>query len=150
MCNLSASDEVIGKSEYRRKLVSMNSARTLGAYIYSDCGFGESTQDMVFAGHDLICENGSVLAETKKFDDKEVIYADIDLKRLAHERQRANTFETDDNISKVIFDTTPKADLELKRDFPRTPFVPRMKDDLERRCEEILLLLSLLYMLSTD
>lgn len=138
ICNLSASDEVIGKSEYRRKLVSMNSARTLGAYIYSDCGFGESTQDMVFAGHDLICENGSVLAETKKFDDKEVIYADIDLKRLSHERQRANTFETDDSISKVIFDTNPKADLELKRDFPRTPFVPRMKDDLERRCEEII------------
>ena len=138
ICNLSASDEVIGKSEYRRKLVSMNSARTLGAYIYSDCGFGESTQDMVFAGHDLICENGTVLAETKKFDEVEVIYADIDLKRLAHERQRANTFETDDNISKVFFDTEPKADLDLRRDFPRTPFVPRMKGDLERRCEEII------------
>ena len=138
MCNLSASDEVIGKSEYRRRLVSMNSARTLGAYIYSDCGFGESTQDMVFAGHDLICENGTVLAETVKFGDNEVIYADIDLKRLAHERQRANTFEEDDSISRVIFDTTPKADLVLQRDFPRTPFVPRMKGDLERRCEEII------------
>lgn len=138
ICNLSASDEVIGKSEYRRKLVSMNSARTLGAYIYSDCGFGESTQDMVFSGHDLIAENGSILAETNKFEGTEVIYADVDLKKLSYERQRGNTFETEAVISKVIFDTAPESNLKLIRTFPKTPFVPSAKGDLTRRCEEII------------
>ena len=89
--NLSASDEIIGKAGYRRDLVRQQSGRLLCAYLYADAGFGESTQDLVFAGHDLIAENGALLAESKMFSQG-IIYADIDLQRLAHERQRMNTF----------------------------------------------------------
>ena len=91
--NLSASDEIIGKAGYRRDLVRQQSGRLLCAYLYADAGFGESTQDLVFAGHDLIAENGALLAESKMFSQG-IIYADIDLQRLAHERQRMNTFES--------------------------------------------------------
>ena len=90
--NLSASDEIIGKAGYRRDLVRQQSGRLLCAYLYADAGFGESTQDLVFAGHDLIAENGAMLAESRMFEQG-IIYADIDLQRLAHERQRMNTFE---------------------------------------------------------
>lgn len=137
-CNLSASDEVIGKGQYRRNLVTMQSARTVGAYIYTDCGFGESTQDMVFAGHDLIAENGSLLAESKKFTDATIIYADIDLQKLTHERRRMNTFEGSSDIKKVYFNTLPEQELKLMRKFYKHPFVPASKDDLADRCEEIL------------
>ena len=91
--NLSASDEIIGKAGYRRDLVRQQSGRLLCAYLYADAGFGESTQDLVFAGHDLIAENGALLSESKMFSQG-IIYADIDLQRLAHERQRMNTFES--------------------------------------------------------
>ena len=91
--NLSASDEIIGKAGYRRDLVRQQSGRLLCAYLYADAGFGEATQDLVFAGHDLIAENGALLAESKMFSQG-IIYADIDLQRLPHERQRMNTFES--------------------------------------------------------
>lgn len=137
-CNLSCSDEVIGKGAYRRNLVSMNSARTIGAYIYCDAGFGESTQDMIFAGHDLIAENGSLLAESKKFAGDTIIYADIDLHKLGHERRRMNTFECEETLEKVYFDTEPVTELKLNRTFPKHPFVPDSREDLNERCEEIL------------
>ncbi len=91
--NLSASDEIIGKAGYRRDLVRQQSGRLLCAYLYADAGFGESTQDLVFAGHDLTAENGALLSESKMFSQG-IIYADIDLQRLAHERQRMNTFKS--------------------------------------------------------
>ena len=138
ICNLSASDEVIGKKEYRRNLVSMQSGRLVSAYIYADCGFGESTQDMVFAGHRLICENGSVISESECFGKDGTIYADIDLQRLAHDRLR-NSFEiSDEPLSIVYFDTEPAPDLKINRKVSSMPFVPSDVKSLSSRCEEII------------
>ena len=123
--NLSASDEIIGKAGYRRDLVRQQSGRLLCAYLYADAGFGESTQDLVFAGHDLIAENGALLAESKMFSQG-IIYADIDLQRLAHERQRMNTFESIEG-SVFSFSLEPVENDLADRTFPRTPFVPANK-----------------------
>ena len=136
--NLSASDEIIGKAGYRRDLVRQQSGRLLCAYLYADAGFGESTQDLVFAGHDLIAENGALLAESKMFSQG-IIYADIDLQRLAHERQRMNTFEPADGHVQS-FSLAPVENDLADRTFPRTPFVPANKALRDERCEEILTL----------
>lgn len=135
--NLSASDEIIGKASYRRDLVRQQSARLLCAYLYADAGFGESTQDLVFAGHDLIAENGALLAESKLFD-RGVIYADIDVQRLTHERRRMNTFVTEQNPAVAALPVHPGANDLTDRTFPRTPFVPASKALRDERCEEIL------------
>lgn len=138
ICNLSASDEVIGKRDYRRDLARMQSARLVCGYIYADCGFGESTQDMVFSGHSMICENGSVQTESKPFSNG-VIYADPDLSRLEYERRRMNTFyaKRDPDILRVSFACKTR-ELELSRHYPKTPFVPSDSSDLAKRCEEII------------
>jgi NAD+ synthase (glutamine-hydrolysing) len=91
IANLSASNEIIGKASYRKLLVQSQSARITGAYLYCDAGHGESTTDMVFAGHNIIAENGAVLAESKLFTE-DILYADIDLERLAHDRMHTGTF----------------------------------------------------------
>ena len=135
--NLSASDEIIGKASYRRDLVRQQSARLLCAYLYADAGFGESTQDLVFAGHDLIAENGALLAESELFD-RGVIYADIDVQRLTHERRRMNTFVTEQNPAVAALPVHPGANDLADRTFPRTPFVPASKALRDERCEEIL------------
>ena len=134
--NLSASDELVGKADYRRDLVRQQSGRLLCAYLYADAGFGESTQDLVFAGHNLIAENGAILAESTLFEGG-VIYADIDLQRLAYDRQRMNTF---DAVSASEFGfSLPMSENDLvDRTFPRTPFVPGDKTQRDARCEEIL------------
>jgi len=144
--NLSASDELVGKAAYRRELLRNQSARLLCAYVYADAGFGESTQDLVFAGHNLIAENGILLAESKRFVN-ETIFADIDLGRLAHERQRMNTFSLAEsnyrnNHVNDIWETTlplkPVANDLAYRTFPRTPFVPSDPARRAQRCDEIL------------
>ena len=135
--NLSASDEIIGKASYRRDLVRQQSARLLCAYLYADAGFGESTQDLVFAGHDLIAENGALLAESRLFD-RGIIYADIDVQRLTHERRRMNTFVTEQNPAVAALSVHPGANDLTDRTFPRTPFVPASKALRDERCEEIL------------
>ena len=135
--NLSASDEIIRKASYRRDLVRQQSARLLCAYLYADAGFGESTQDLVFAGHDLIAENGALLAESRLFD-RGVIYADIDVQRLTHERRRMNTFVTEQNPMVAALPVHPGANDLTDRTFPRTPFVPASKALRDERCEEIL------------
>ncbi len=143
--NLSCSDEIIGKAKYRRDLVKMQSAKLMAAYVYCDAGFGESTQDLVFAGHNLIAENGKILNESKRFandnEDEAVIYADIDLERLDADRRRANTFTSDiagdDGIDIVEFDAE-FADIIPNRKISKTPFVPESRDDLTARCEDIL------------
>ena len=143
--NLSCSDEIIGKAKYRRDLVKMQSAKLMAAYVYCDAGFGESTQDLVFAGHNLIAENGKILSESKRFandnEDEAVIYADIDLERLDADRRRANTFTSDiagdDGIDIVEFDAE-FADIIPNRKISKTPFVPESRDDLTARCEDIL------------
>ncbi len=136
IANLSASDEVIGKADYRRMLVKSTSARLLSAYVYTSAGLGESTTDLVFSGHNLICENGALLAESKRFTTG-ITYADIDLQKLEYERRRSNTFVSEDDNCSEYFDLDPE-DLNLNRYISRTPFVPESKINLEQRCEEIL------------
>ena len=136
IANLSASDEVIGKADYRRMLVRSASARLLSAYIYTSAGMGESTQDLVFSGHDIICENGAILAQSKRFTTG-IVYADIDLQKLEHERRRCNTFVPCDEICTEYFDL-PLKDIQLERYISKTPFVPADKNSLDDRCEEIL------------
>ena len=136
IANLSASDEVIGKADYRRMLVKSQSARLLSAYVYTSAGLGESTQDLVFSGHNLICENGSILAESKRFDTG-IIYADVDLQKMENERAKANTFAGEYHFERVCFHL-PVKDLKLNRHFSKTPFVPTNKTNLDERCEEIL------------
>lgn len=137
--NLSASDEIIGKASYRRDLVRQQSARLLCAYLYADAGFGESTQDLVFAGHNLIAENGALLAESKLFD-RGILYADIDVQRLTHERRRMNTFTVEHSPMVAALEIQPGANALADRTFPRTPFVPANKALRDERCEEILTL----------
>ena len=116
--NLSASNETIGKSAYRRELVKGQSARLVCGYIYSTAGDGESTQDIVFGAHNLICENGTVLVEAKKFTN-EAVYADIDVDRICSERRRMSTFTVDTDCSGYTvteFETVVE-DLDLIRYF---------------------------------
>ncbi len=140
--NLSASDEVTGKAAYRRELVKGQSARTLAAYLYADAATGESTTDLVYAGHDLICENGTVLAESRPFEEKELT-TEIDVKKLAAERRRINVFPVEpapESRGYYIhrFAYTEFCETKLTRGFERTPFVPARTSDRQERCNEIL------------
>lgn len=140
IANLSASDEIIGKANFRRELVKSQSARLLCAYLYADAGFGESTQDLVFAGHNLIAENGTLLGQSALFTSG-ITYADIDLSRLLHERQRMNTFVASAHKLRTVHFSLESSDCDLAhRTFPRMPFVPSDKQMLKARCEEILTL----------
>jgi NAD+ synthase (glutamine-hydrolysing) len=138
ICNTSASDETTTKEVYRRNLVSNQSARLLSGYIYACAGDGESTQDVVYSGHNLICENGSVLAEAKRFVN-ETIYAQIDMQRLAAERRRMTTFfeEVDEDYVRVPFSMDIK-ETRLERNYPRAPFIPSDRKERDKRCDEIL------------
>lgn len=139
IANLSASDEIIGKAEYRENLIAMQSAKTLSAYLYADAGLGESSTDMVYAGHNLICENGTILNQSQLFETG-IIYADIDLERLLHERRRTTTFtQNQDDFHTVSF-SMEVSKTRLSRKFVQTPFVPQDKNQLEKRCNEILTL----------
>jgi len=138
--NLSASNEMIGKAEYRRELVKSQSARLLCAYAYASAGDGESTSDMVFGGHNIIAENGAVLEETELFSNR-LATADIDLGRLAFERRKNTSFIPAQTAETVFFDMEP-AEVELKRYIPKTPFVPSGKADRDKRCEAILMMQS--------
>lgn len=135
--NLSASDEIIGKAAYRRNLVCMQSGRGLCGYIYCDAGQGESSTDLVFAGHNVIAENGTLLAQSPRFTTGLTI-SEIDVTRLTYERRRQNTFR-EDYVSRVWFDMKLR-ETELTRPVAQTPFVPSNKEDLAERCEEILTL----------
>ncbi len=137
--NLSASDEVIGKKEYRRTLVKAKSGSLLCAYAYADAGIGESTQDMVFAGHQLIAENGTILAESGLFEGG-MIVSDIDVFRLNYERRRSSTWKSAEPEEEYY---NPRFSMKLTettfdRTFPKHPFVPSDKAILDDRCEEIL------------
>ena len=143
ICNPSASVETTTKESYRRSLVSNQSARLLAAYIYADAGEGESTQDVVYSGHHLICENGSVLAEAKRFTN-ETIYADIDVQKLAAERRKMTSFpggQTDDYFEQEF--SLEVKENKITRTFPKAPFVPDNQDERDKRCDEILSLQSM-------
>lgn len=135
--NLSASDEIIGKAAYRRNLVCMQSGRGLCGYIYCDAGQGESSTDLVFAAHNIIAENGTLLAQSPRFATGLTI-SEIDVTRLTYERRRQNTFR-EGYVSRVWFDMELR-ETELTRPIAQTPFVPSDKGDLAARCEEILTL----------
>lgn len=136
--NCSASDETTGKSEYRRSLITGQSARLLCAYVYANAGEGESTQDVVFGGQNIITENGVLVAESRRFTN-ETIYADIDLERLECERRRMTTYQTEGRELYRFVEFTLKEDDEpIERFIDPSPFVPRDTADKKKRCEEIL------------
>jgi len=136
--NLSASNETVGKDEYRQLLVKSSSGRLVCGYVYASAGEGESTQDLVFGGHNLIAENGVILAQAKRFQG-ETIYSDIDVQKILSERRRMGTFGKE---PKKVYMRVPfrlkVQETRLDRDFGCTPFVPDKEEDRNRRCEEIL------------
>ena len=135
--NLSASDELAGKDSYRRQLISQVSGSRILGYVYASAGEGESSQDLVFGGHDIIAENGQILAESKLFTTG-VITADIDIERLLSERRRRNTFTENvyDDYVRIPF-LINETKVDIKRYIAPLPFVP--DDDIKKkeRCEEI-------------
>ena len=137
--NLSASDETAGKAEYRRLLVRAQSAKTVSGYVYADAGDGESTTDMVFSGHDLICENGEILAESALFANG-ITCSEIDVRRLAFERRRMNTFYDGSDLCgyEIISFSAGGAWESLSRPVSRLPFVPSSGRALDNRAELIL------------
>ena len=143
IANCSASDEVVGKDSYRRSLIGGQSARLICGYVYANAGEGESTKDLVFGGHNLIGENGTLLAESRRFAP-EVIYADLDLDRLAAERRRTTTHPAAcrEGYRTVEFSLNTdamekKQEEKLLRRIDSRPFVPGDNRERNRRCEEI-------------
>ena len=139
--NLSASNEVIGKKEYRRELVKMQSAKTISGYVYCSSGVNESTSDVVFSGESMIFENGSCLTNNQRFDfESNMIFTEIDTKRLSNDRRKNTSFmgnpvhleyrEIEINIPDNIENLT--------REYSKTPFVPEDKKKISEICEEIL------------
>lgn len=137
--NLSASNDLVGKDTYRKDLVTVTSARLLSAYIYTSAGEGESTQDVVYGGHNLIVENGLVLAESTPFTTG-ILYSDIDVQKLRMERRRINVFVPDNTASylKIPFHYEKVDKTRLTRTFNRMPFVPTDENTKNKRCEQIL------------
>lgn len=148
IANLSASNEIIGKASYRRVLVTAQSAKNIAAYIYANAGNTESTTDLVFSGHSIIAENGTVLAEKLPFDDKSTaLYADIDFERLSHERVRTTTFAsyTGENVKIIRIDLlndllnqNKNEIFTLKRKISPFPFVPQEEKERNERCMEVI------------
>ncbi len=136
--NLSASNVTVGKDAYREMLVKSASARQIAAYIYTSAGEGESTQDLVFGGHNIIAENGTVLAQAKRFETG-AIYADLDIHRLSHERRRMNTYQGENLREHLILPVhMEEVETLLERRFSARPFVPDQAQEREKRCDEIL------------
>ncbi|MCD8053487.1 MAG: NAD(+) synthase [Lachnospiraceae bacterium] len=136
--NSSASDEATGKAAYRRSLVTGQSGRLICGYIYASAGEGESSQDLVFSGHDMIAENGELLAEATRFRNG-IIYGDLDIDKLVSERRRNTCFgPVDDERHETITFSLNVTETKLTRTFPQTPFVPGGQRDRAERCEEIL------------
>ena len=136
--NCSASDETIGKDTYRRALISGQSARLISGYIYANAGEGESTTDLVFGGHNIIAENGTVLKESSRYVN-EIIYSELDLQRITGERRKNTTFQpmNEETLVRVPF-TVEETKTFLTRTFPKKPFVPSDEQTRAQRCEEIL------------
>lgn len=148
LVNLSASNITVGKADYRQGLVSNQSARCLAAYLYSSAGLGESTTDLAWDGQSLICENGSLLAQSDRFgNDSHLIMADVDLERLAHERMRQTTFGDSAAAQhaelkrwrETSFEAVlPQLDvLPLQRHVARFPYVPADPARRDERCREV-------------
>lgn len=140
ICNLSASNEIIGKREYRKTIAAAQSGRTVCTYIYSDAGTYESTTDMVFSGHKFIYENASLLTESKPFDGSNVIYADTDIEVLLEERRNISTYKEEIQVhtETVSIPAVKRDHTQTIRKYNKTPFVPSSESSLTDRCAEIL------------
>lgn len=136
--NCSASDETVGKSSYRKGLIEGQSARLISGYIYANAGEGESTTDLVFGGHNIIAENGTVLCTGRRFENG-VIYSEIDVKRIISERRKNTTFQSakERRLLRIPF-YIDETETVLTRTFASRPFVPTEGKEREDRCEEIL------------
>lgn len=138
IANLSASDEVTGKSIYRRDLVAGQSARLICGYIYADAGEGESSTDLVYSAHNMIAENGRMLAEAKRFINQ-TVYGDIDLDRIKNERRKMTTYDSKDEEDYTVVTFEMNMDNnELSTKINNMPFVPGDIAKRNERCEEIL------------
>lgn len=139
--NCSASDETVGKDAYRLKLISGQSARLIAGYVYANAGDGESTTDVVFGGHSIIAENGTILSEAKRFIN-ETIYSEIDVDRIVSERRKNTTFQMSDKYDELIHVpfSLQVEETTLTRKFEASPFVP--EDEMLRQscCEESLMI----------
>ena len=140
IANPSASDEVIGKRAYRQMLIESTSARLICGYVYANADCGESTQDMVFSQHNLICENGARLAENPPFGADDLIATEIDVERMLIERHKMPSYVSADACPRAmeIEFSMPLERTALTRTFARTPFVPASDDQIAERAEEIL------------
>lgn len=142
ICNLSASNDIIAKNDYRKTLVSQQSSRCIAGYVYTSSGFGESTTDVVFSGSAFIAENGSFLAESERFSmDNQLIVSDIDVDRLNGDRIKNTGFTSEftdvsDPYRFVNCKLKPFSENEVYRRFDSHPFVPSGKK-LDDRCKEI-------------
>jgi len=148
LVNLSASNVTIGKADYRHRLVSLQSARCLAAYLYSSAGIGESTTDLAWDGQALVYENGDLLAESARFgNDSHMITADVDLERLAHERMRQNSFGQSVMLHRervaafrsvrFALEMPVRERLPLEREVERFPYVPSDPSSKDERCHEV-------------
>ena len=138
--NLSASNDIIGKDAYRRQLVTMQSAKLVCGYVYTSCGEGESSSDVVFGAHQMIAENGTLLAE-RRFDGG-LLVSEVDVQKLCYERRRTQMFDQAPAVWEVPFALTVSP-TKLTRYVAPQPFVPEGKEDRDARCREILLIASL-------
>ena len=137
--NLSASNETIGKYDFRKELIKMQSIKTISGYVYSSSGINESSTDLLFSGSSLIYENGKLLSENNRFDfNSNLIYSDIDIKRLVNDRRKNTSFisNTDKEYRNIYF-TTSKNNF-ISRKYSKYPFVPSNEDKREERCKEII------------
>ncbi len=138
--NLAASTEAVGKAEHRRLLVKAASAKQLCGYVFANAGEGESTQDLVFAGHNLIAENGKIIAESGRFEN-DILYADLDIHKICSERRKSTTSAQGTGDEYM---TLPVAlvhqETELEKALPKSPFVPEDETKRAQRCEEILMI----------
>ena len=142
--NMSADTENISKHQYLRSLLAQQSARCLAGYVFSSCGFGESTTDVVFAGNALVYENGSLLAESERFSfSEQLVISEIDVERLRSERLVNTTFAASvraygaGNVRRIQAELVKSRDLSLTRYIDPHPFVPAGGKLLDERCEEI-------------
>ena len=140
ICNLSASNEALGKADYRRQLVSMQSAKLLCGYLYASAGEGESTSDLVFGAHQLIAENGTLLSEQRY--ENGLLISQVDVQKLCYERRRTQAFCQEEAGAYTGFSLT-LSPTKLTRYVAPQPFVPEGKEDRDARCREILLIASL-------
>ncbi len=140
ICNTSASDELTTKDNYRRMLISSHSARLVCGYIYTNAGDGESTTDVVYGGHNLIVENGSILSEGGRFENA-TIYSEIDVERLVSDRRKMTTYLPEDNNEYVdVYFELDEVEVQLSRHIARFPFIPSNEIERNSRCEEIIMI----------